>query len=107
MSADDLFSITEIKDLEIGKTYPIYGMITKIISDTVNNVVVEVNSSIKLTMVVKEEEKIKIIRDRSFEPGIFVTTVEKKSLLVEESIYAIEGLCTTVIFGRRNTKYDA
>ncbi len=81
-------------EVEIGSTYPIYGMITKLIDDTPGNVVVEINFSIRANMAIPEAAKVEILKERAFEPGIFVSTVVSKT----------EGIvvdCSTVVFGRR------
>lgn len=86
-------------EVEVGKTYPIYGMITKFISDEPGNVIVEINFHIQASMAIPEADKVNLIRQRAFEPGIFVSTIVEK----EESI---KVRCSTVVFGRPNT-YDA
>lgn len=93
-----------LEDLQIGQVYPIYGMITAILSDDPGSVMVEINFNIKATMLINEEDKINTIKGRSFEPGIFVLTVD--SIADKDSIrndkYNVEGTCNTVIFGRKN-----
>lgn len=81
-------------EVEVGQTYPIYGMITKLLDETPGNVVVEINFSIKATMTIPDREKIELLKGRAFEPGIFVSTVTSKDngILVD---------CSTVVFGRR------
>jgi len=81
-------------DVEIGKTYPIYGMITKIISDTPGKVEVEINFSIRAHMSIPDSTKIELLKERAFEPGIFVSTVKSKDSGVEVD-------CSTVVFGKR------
>lgn len=81
-------------DVEIGQTYPIYGMITKLIDDTPGNVIVEINFSIRANMAIPDQEKVELLKQRAFEPGIFVSTVKSK-----ES--GIQVDCSTVVFGRR------
>ena len=81
-------------DVEIGQTYPIYGMITKIIDDTPGHVICEINFSIQANMMIPDQDKIELLKQRAFEPGIFVSTVTAKT----------EGIrvdCSTVVFGRR------
>lgn len=86
-------------EVEVGGTYPIYGMITKFISDSPGNVVVELNYSIRATMVIPDTSKVELLRERSFEPGIFISTVTSKDngIVVD---------CSTVVFGRRQS-FDA
>ena len=81
-------------DVEIGKTYPIYGMITKILSEAPGQVVVELNFSITASMAIPEQDKVEILKQRAFEPGIFVSTVTKKDGGVTVD-------CSTVVFGKK------
>lgn len=81
-------------EVEVGQTYPIYGMITKIIDETPGNVVVEINFSIRANMAIPDEAKVNLLKERAFEPGIFVSTVRDK----EERIQVD---CSTVVFGKR------
>lgn len=81
-------------EVEVGQTYPIYGMITKILNDTPGEVVVELNFSIQANMTIPDEKKVELLKERAFEPGIFVSTVKNK----EEKI---EVDCSTVVFGRK------
>ena len=81
-------------EVEVGSTYPIYGMITKLIDDTPGNVVVEINFSIRANMSIPDPDKVELLKERAFEPGIFVSTVISKDngVIVD---------CSTVVFGRR------
>lgn len=81
-------------DVEVGNTYPLYGMITKILDDSPGNVVVEINFSIKANMSIPEVDKIELLKERAFEPGIFVSTVTSKDPKIEVD-------CSTVVFGKR------
>lgn len=83
-------------EVEIGQTYPIYGMITKVIDDTPGGVVVELNFSIRANMTIPDQEKIELLKSRAFEPGIFVSTVTSK-----ETGVIVD--CSTVVFGRRQS----
>ena len=65
-------------EVEVGKTYPIYGMITKFLDETPGHVVVEINFSITANMIVPERDKIELLKERAFEPGIFISTVTDK-----------------------------
>lgn len=82
-------------DVEVGKTYPIYGMITKILNDTPGSVIVEVNFSITASMSIPTEEKIEVLKRRAFEPGIFISTVTEKN---DEGKICVD--CQTVVFGK-------
>ena len=81
-------------DVEVGQTYPIFGMITKIIDDTPGNVIAEINHSITANMNVTDPERVEILKERAFESGIFVSTVIAKEPNIEVD-------CQVVIFGRR------
>jgi len=83
-------------EVEVGKTYPIYGMITKVLDETPGHVVVEINFSITANMVVPERDKIELLKERAFEPGIFISTVIDKQPTIKVD-------CQTVVFGRRQT----
>jgi hypothetical protein len=86
-------------EVEIGQTYPIYGMITKMIDETPGHVTVEINFSIRASMTIPDQEKVEILKQRAFEPGIFVSTVTSK-----ENGIVVD--CSTVVFGRRQ-EYSA
>jgi hypothetical protein len=86
-------------EVEIGQTYPIYGMITKVLDDTPGQVIVELNFSIRATMAIPDKDKIELLKQRAFEPGIFVSTVVNKE-------DGIKVDCSTVVFGRRQ-QYNA
>ena len=80
-------------DVEVGHTYPIYGMITEIISDIPGNAVAIINYNIEVKMNVEDANKLNLLKNKSFEPGIFVCTINQ----VKPSI---KGDCTTVVFGK-------
>ncbi len=80
-------------DVEVGKTYPIFGMITELLDDEPGNVIVEINYNIKAQMNIPNSDKVNLLKERAFESGIFVAKVITKEpeVLVD---------CQTVIFGR-------
>lgn len=86
-------------EVEIGRTYPIYGMITKLLNDAPGNVVVEINFSIRAHMSIPDQDKIELLKERAFEPGIFVSKI-----LSKEDGVTVD--CSTVVFGRRQ-QYSA
>jgi len=93
---------------EVGKTYPLYGMITAIESEY-PDVIVIVNRDLRLTLLIPADDptKLNIIKDRVFEPGIFITTITKMEKDINQE-YRIEGDVQTVVFGKKQmTKYDA
>lgn len=81
-------------EVEVGQTYPIYGMITKIFEEKAGQIEVEINFSIRAHMSVPDAQKIELLKERAFEPGIFVSTViaNDEHLVVD---------CSTVVFGKR------
>ena len=81
-------------EVEVGKTYPIYGMITKLLDETPGSVLVELNYSITAHMSVPDKKNVEILRERAFEPGIFISTIRSKD-------DGIEVDCSTVVFGKR------
>lgn len=89
---DDL--ALDFRTVEVGKSYPIYAMITKIIKESDNEIVVELNNNITANLLVTSEDKIKLIKERAFEPGIFVSTIIQNDpdIIVD---------CQTVIFGKK------
>ncbi len=98
LGGNDLFEELGLQvapsDVEVGKTYPIFGVITKILNDKPGNVEVELNYSIKARMNVSEESRVEILKERAFESGIFVCTIVTKEPNVEVD-------CQVVIFGRK------
>ncbi len=84
------------KDVEVGNTYPIYGMITKFLGQSDDELEVEINFSIKAKMIVPDEDNIEILKKRSFEPGVFISEVTSK----ENGIHV---KCNTVVFGKQKS----
>ena len=80
--------------VEVGSTYPIFGMITGIINDTPGEVVAQINYNITAKMNIPEQEKVELLKERAFETGIFVSKITKKEPQVEVD-------CQTVIFGKK------
>ena len=94
---DNLFDSLglEVKfgEVEIGQSYPIYGMITEIVSDVIGDVRVVVNYNIEMTLSIDDDEKMSLLKKKSFEPGIFVCTITHTQP-------SIKGDCSTIIFGK-------
>ena len=82
-------------NVEIGKVYPIFGMITAIdeAGNETNRVTVEINHNILAKMNLKSTERVNLLKERAFETGIFVA----KILELEPQIKVD---CQAVIFGR-------
>ena len=53
-------------EVEIGQTYPIYGMITKLIDEEPGNVTVELNFSIRANMTIPDEKKVNLLKEKGF-----------------------------------------
>ena len=83
-----------IADMQIGKTYPMYGIITKFVQDKIGEVVVEINNSVTINMSISDSESLELLKERAFDPGIFVSKVTS----LEPVIMAT---CDKVIFGKR------
>jgi hypothetical protein len=81
-------------EVEVGKRYPIYGMITKFLSEQPGHVEVELNFSIKAHLSIPDSTKLNLLKERAFEPGIFISTILKNDGQVEVD-------CSTVVFGKR------
>jgi hypothetical protein len=94
-------AVIKYGDVEVGHSYPLYGMITKIIDDRPGRVVAELNyGSIIAEFRIPEADRIELLKARAFEPGIFVSTVKQVTPQIRVE-------CSTVIFGKRNTEYAA
>lgn len=94
---EDLFSelglaISEGK-IEIGKVYPIFGMITEILDCSGTDVIVQINHQINARLKIKSAQRLEVLKQKAFESGIFVA----KILELEPQI-KVE--CQAVIFGR-------
>ncbi len=81
-------------EVNIGNTYPIFGMITKVISDLPGAVVVELNHNIIAKMNITESDRVEVLKERAFESGIFVSTIIAKEPQIEVD-------CQVVIFGKK------
>ena len=84
--------------VSVGSTYPIFGVITQILEEKEDgSLLVELNRNIKAHMTVTDPEKVKLLKKRAFETGIFVSKVTS----IEDGI---EVECSTVVFGRPQTQ---
>ena len=77
-----------------GDTYPIYAMITKILCEEAGAVQVELNFNIKANLTINDREKIETLKERAFEPAIFISTVVNTD--------EIEVDCHTILFGKKD-----
>lgn len=96
---EDLFEKAGLElssgQVEVGKTYPIYGMITNFLEEGPGRILVEINYNIQAEMTIPDAKKINVLKERAFEPGIFVSTVTAK----DDS--GIKVRSTTVVFGKK------
>ena len=85
--------VVEVADAEIqvGKSYPIYGSITKIFHVSREGVLVELNHRLHLQFNLADKESVERIKAHAFEPGIFVTTITEVGS-------QFKGECTQAIF---------
>ena len=95
----DLFSELGIAvaegNVEVGKVYPIFGMITSIdeAGAESNKITVVINHNIQARMSLKSTDRLNLLKEKAFETGIFVAKV----LEIEPQIRVD---CQAVIFGR-------
>jgi len=104
VSKENLYESEDVvishSQVEVGQTYPVYGMITAILDETLlendkhGTLLVELNKSIKVHLKINSESHLAAIKDRIFETGIFVGEVKETSPCVEIN-------CKTVIFGKK------
>lgn len=92
---EDLGLSVEFGSVEVGQVYPIYGLITQFVSEAPGNVIVKINDNIEATMNIEDQDKIDVLKNRSFDPGIFVCTITQVDTLIKAE-------CSTVIFGKNN-----
>lgn len=92
-SIDELGIRLGSTEVEVGETYPIYGVITGVEELGDGNVLAIINHSIKVEMYISKQDRLEVLKSRAFESGIFVGTVKQKEpeLILE---------CQAVIFGK-------
>ena len=83
----------ETSAVEVGKTYPIFGVITELEQKECGRVVAVVNSGIVIKMNIPNEKTVRVLRERAYESGIFISKVTSVG-------DKIEADCKTVIFGK-------
>ena len=79
--------------VEVGNTYPIFGMITKLLEGEDGEVLVELNNNIHAKMSITDPERLAVLRKKAFETGIFISRV-----VATEPVLEVE--CRAVIFGK-------
>ena len=80
-------------DVNIGNTYPIFGMITKVVDSESGEVEAEINYNLKVRMLIPDTKRREVIKQRAFESGIFVCKITSKDP-------ELTADCEAVIFGR-------
>ena len=81
-------------EVSLGRTYPIFGMVTKLINETPGCVIAEINHNIIAHINVQDSDKIATLKERCFETGIFVSKITQIDPKIEVE-------CQTIIFGKR------
>ena len=76
----------------VGETYPLYGMITEIVSQEPGKMIAKINNNINAVFQLNDTAMIEKLKERAFEPGIFVAKVVTNYPLYMVSV-------DTVIFG--------
>jgi|YNPMSStandDraft_1061717.scaffolds.fasta_scaffold04084_4 hypothetical protein len=81
---------------EVGKVYPICGVLSdlEIISQT--EVVAKINDNIFAKLIINDPEHLKTLLSRILDTGIFFVEVQEIS---DEGV--LSGFCSTIIFGKR------
>lgn len=79
--------------VSVGGVYPIFGMITEMISDDPEHIIARINNNIKAHIITSERKNIDVLKQKAFETGVFVVKVTS----VEPEI---EVECKAVIFGK-------
>ncbi len=80
-------------EVEIGGTYPIFGMLTSIEELENGNVIAKINYNITANLLISDRSRLDVLKSRAFETGIFVSTVISK-----EPEICVD--CQAVIFGK-------
>ena len=92
--------LANLEDIKLDEAYPIYGCITNILEELDRGIVAEVNFNLKIHMLIESNDKIEILKEKSFEPGIFIVKFSSKSDDINDK-YILSGTCSTVVFGRK------
>lgn len=102
----------DLKNIVVGKSYPLFGMITSIVENTPERFVGIINYTMKATFNSLTETFREMVVNRVFEPGIFVCEVlavnEKHTVgedfqYNENTVFQLELSVETVIFNKKRT----
>jgi hypothetical protein len=92
----------KLSDIKVGCTYPFYGAVTEIARIGSNEVRLCVGKQIRLTAFIPDANNYETVKQRAFDPGIFIATVT--TLGPDGTVFAD---CQTMVFGRRqNTEIN-
>lgn len=83
-------------DMVVGKTYSLYGMITNIVEELSDYIIVEINFNAHVCINNPSDKNRTLLKERAFEPGIFIAEFKE----VREDRPYLE--CGTVVFGKRH-----
>ena len=86
-------------EAEVGKTYPVFGVITELTDLTPGSVVIKLNHTITAHLNLTNVEQIETIKERLFESAIFVAKILKTTPDIEID-------CQTVVFGKKQGLND-
>lgn len=86
-------------DVEVGKSYPLYGTITKFLDDRPGTVLVEISHSLIAWVHINDLAGIERLKARAFEPVIVVGKVVSKNPQIIMN-------CKTLVFGK-SLEYSA
>jgi len=75
----------------VGETYPLYGIITRIVDDMPGCTTIEINNQV-LAHISVSNEYLELLKKRAFEPAIFIAKITRCE--------PIECECSTIIFGK-------
>lgn len=78
-------------NVTLGETYPLYGMITRIVHEEPGSTTIEINNQI-LAHISVSDEYLTLLKKRAFEPAIFIAKIT--------STQPLECVCSTIIFGK-------
>lgn len=101
MSDNDFFTkfglTVEASEVELGRVYPLYGTITQILDSRIETFTIEINGGLVLKCSIGDQDSVEKIKERAFEPAIFVTEIT--------GLAPVSGDCTTIIFGKRQQSH--
>lgn len=117
-STPPTFQRSELEEIAAQQDYPVYGMVTNILNEDLNNFLVELNYSIKAKVIFDVEvdddvniRKRNMIMKNAFEPAIYILEFTKIDLHgtvdKENRQYPIEAICHGIVFGTPNEVVNA